>query len=197
MLRRRSGLDAPPRGADDPDARLLRWGWLAFFAWAAIGGAQLWRSLRAGEYALVGVALVAPLWAAWLLWLLWRGAVALRLAARQRTLGRWQGSYFEFDGRQIRVLFDEERIFVAATDVFDALGTEARGREPERVRLLAGRDGLVELEAQKLLAFTGGGLRAWLEPRTDPAAMRFARWFEGEVAAPRQRRHVQPTRAGG
>jgi len=190
-------MAVPLRGADDPDARLLRWGWLAFFAWTAIGGTQLWHSLRAGEDALVGVALVAPVWAAWLLWLLWRGAVALRLAARQRTLGRWQGSYFEFDGRQIRVLFQDEQIFIAAADVFDALGTDARGREPDRVRLLAGRDGLVELEAQRLLAFTGGGLRAWMERRTDPAAMRFRRWFESEVAAPRQRRRDQPPPAGG
>ena len=178
----------PPRRADDPDAGLLRWGWLAFFVWTAIGGAQLWHSLRAGEQALVGIALVAPVWAAWLLWLAWRGAVALRLAARQGALGRWQGSYFEFDGRQIRVVFEDERIFIAAADVFDALGTDARGREPERVRLLAGRDGLIELEAQGLLAFTDGGLRAWMERRTDPAAVRFARWFEGEVAAPRRRR---------
>jgi hypothetical protein len=54
---------------DDPDSRLLRWGWPAFAAWAPIGGARLWQAMRAGEEALIGVALTAPLGAAWLLWL--------------------------------------------------------------------------------------------------------------------------------
>jgi hypothetical protein len=187
----------PLRGFDDPDARLRRWGWLAFAAWTIIGGVPLWHALRAGEDALVGVALVAPLWAAWLLWLLWRAAVALRLAARQRALGRWHGSYFEFDGRQIRILFDDEQILVAAADVFDALGIEARGREPERVRLLAGRDGLIELRGEAPLYFTARGLQAWMERRSGEQALRWRRWFESEVVAPRRRRHDRPPRASG
>jgi hypothetical protein len=172
----------------EPDERLLRWGWLAFAAWTAIGVAQLWRLLRAGDEALVGVALAAPLWAAWLLWLLWRLGVGLRRAGRWRAFGRWHGRYFEFDGRQVRVVFDGERILVAAPDVFEALGIAAGAREPQRVRLLAGRDGLIGLPGQAPLFFTERGLRAWLQRRRAPAASRFGQWFEQQVAAPRRRR---------
>ena len=176
------------RGLDDPDARLLRWGWLAFAAWAPIGGAQLWQAMRAGDDALVGLALAVPAWAAWLLWLSWHVTSALRRTAVRRAYGRWHGSYHEFDGRQIRVVLDGSAIFVAAADVFDALGIERPRRQHERVRLLAGREGLVELHGGRLQAFTEAGLRAWMEKRTDATAVRFRRWFEKEVVGPRRRR---------
>jgi hypothetical protein len=172
----------------DPEARLRRWGWLAFAAWTAIGGWQLWQALRAGADALVGVALTAPLWAAWLLWLLWRASTALRGALARSAYGRWQGSYYEFDGRQIRVLVDDGEIYVVAADVFDALAIEPRGRAPERVRLLAGRDGLTRLPGEPLAVFTERGLRAWMERRRDAAAVKFGKWFEAQVVEPRRRR---------
>jgi hypothetical protein len=173
-----------------PDRRMLRWGWLAFAVWTVIGAAQLWHAMRAGEAAMIGVAVAAPLWAGWLLWLLWRAAAALHHAARQRAYGRWQGQYYEFDGRQIRIVFDGEAIFVAAADVFDAIGIGRRGRAPERVRQLAGRDGLMQWPGEKLLVFTERGLRAWFERRTDPVAVRFQKWFEGQVVGPRRRRDL-------
>jgi hypothetical protein len=175
------------RAFSDPDTRLLRWGWLAFATWTLIGGAQLIRALRAGEEAMVGVALAAPAWALWLLWLLWRGVAALREDARRRAYGRWQGSYFEFEGRQVRVAFDDDGIFVAAADVFDALAIDARGRAPERVRLLAGREGLIERAGIDGGVFTERGLRAWMERRRDARALRLLRWFEDTVAGPRRR----------
>jgi hypothetical protein len=178
----------PGRAHDDPDARLLRWGWLAFAAWTVFGGTWLWQALRAGEAALVGVALTAPLWAAWLLWLLWRGLAALRRALKRSAYGRWHGNYFEFDGRQIRIVFDDDEIFVTAVDVFDALGIEPRRRDPDRVRQLAGRDGLTESPGERMLAFTERGLRSWMERRADAVAVRFGRWFEAEVVEPRRRR---------
>jgi len=136
----------------------------------------------------VGVAIAAPAWATWLLWLLWRGSSALRHAAKRRAYGRWHGNYYEFDGRQIRIVFDGDEIFIAAADVFDAFGIEPRGREPDRVRLIAGRDGLTELPGDKLLHFTERGLRAWMERRTDVAAVGFRKWFERMVVAPQRKR---------
>lgn len=176
------------RHRDEPDARLTRWGWLAFAAWTVIGSLQLWQALRAGEAGLVGIALTAPLWSMWLLWLLWRGTVALRHAMRRSAYGRWNGNYYEFDGRQIRIDLEADAILIAATDVFDALGIEPRGREPARVRLLTGRDGLTARPGENLLFFTERGLRAWMERRTDAVAVRFGRWFEAEVAAPQRKR---------
>lgn len=182
-------------GFADPDRRLRRWGWLAFAAWTVIGGIPLWQGLRAGEEALVGVALSAPLWAAWTLWLCWRGASALKEAALHRALRRWHGNFYEFGGRQIRIVFDGDEILVAAADVFDALGIDRRGRAPDRVRLLAGRDGLVELANDRLLVFTERGLRAWLQRRTHPTAVKFGRWFEAEVVEPQRKRRARDAAA--
>ncbi len=177
----------------DPDARLLRWGWLAFAVWTPIGAVQLWQAWRAGEEALAGVALTAPLWAAWLLWLLWRAVAGVGQWAVHHASGRWHGNYFEFDGRQVRVVFDDDDVYVAAADVFAVLDTDARGRRPERVRLVAGGDGLIELTQPKLLAFTEAGLRAWMQRRSDKAATRFMTWLDDEVVAPyRVRRRALP-----
>ena len=177
---------------DEPDTRLTRWAWLAFAVWTVVGGMQLRQALRAGDAGLVGVALTAPLWAMWLLWLLWRGLAALRRAIKRRAYGRWHGNYYEFDGRQIRIVLDAQAILIAAADVFDALGIEPHAREPERVRLLAGRDGLTALTGETLLFFTERGLRAWMQRRTDTVAVRFGRWFEAEVASPLRRRRSLP-----
>jgi hypothetical protein len=168
----------------EPDDRLVRWGWLAFAAWTVIGCEQLWQSLRAGEDALVGTALVTPLWAAWVLWLLWRAAIAARRAAKRRALGRWHGRYYKFDGRQIRVVFAGEQVFVAAADVFDALDIDTPAREPRRVRLLARPQGLTRLPDEARVFFTECGLWAWMERRTDAMAVRFANWLKAEVIAP-------------
>jgi len=172
----------------DPDARLLCWGWLAFAAWTPIGAVQLWQAWRAGEEALAGVALTAPLWAAWLLWLLWRAAGVARQWAVHRAWGRWHGNYFEFDGRQVRVVFDDDDVYVAAADVFAVLGTDARGRTLQRARLAAGGDGRVELQQSGLLVFSEAGLRAWMQRRTDKTALRFMAWLSNEVVAPHRAR---------
>jgi hypothetical protein len=176
---------------DDPDARLLRRGWIAFAVWTPLGGQQLWQALRTGEDALVGVALSAPLWAAWLPWLQWRGTAVLRHWFARCAFGRWHGNYFEFDGWQIRIDFDGDEIFVAAADVFDALGIEVRGRECERHRLIAGGDGLKVLPGDNLRAFTERGLQAWMERRTDAVAVRFGKWYERTVVDPRRKRSVR------
>jgi len=163
---------------------MLRWGWRAFIVWTVIGGYLLASSLMAGAEALAGVAFVAPLWAAWLLWLLWRASVYARHWAARHAYGEWHGNYFEFDGRQVRVVFEDDEIYVAAFDVFDALGTDRRGRAPERVRLITGRDGLIEIPDRKLLVFTERGLRAWMARRTDTNATKFMAWLDNDVTAP-------------
>ncbi len=89
---------APKTLNADPDARLLRWGWLAFAVWTVIGGALLVRSVMTGGEAMTGVAFVSPLWAGWLLWLLWRAAAFGRHWAVHQAYGEWHGNYFEFAG---------------------------------------------------------------------------------------------------
>jgi hypothetical protein len=177
----------------DPDERTVRWGWVLWFAWLAVGGALLLGDYRGGVLG-VGAVLAAPFWALWLLWAVYRGG---------RRLVQWlqlsgdrdrDGQYFEFDGQPIRIRFDGEDIWFGARDVFDVLGTPAQARDPERVRQIVGRDGLRAAPDGGALSFSEKGLAAWLERRTDRTAAQFTRWIELQVVRPyRRRRELDAT----
>jgi hypothetical protein len=171
------------RNDSDPDESLLRGAWLLWAAGAIVLLGAAWLGLAAQT-----LPLMALLAAALLLWPLYRALRALWHWTRWRAHAKWHGRHFEFDGRQIRVLFDDDRVLVVAADVFDALGIDAAGRGAERVRRIAGRDGLVTHPDAGELVFTERGLSAWMERRTARDADRFARWFEAEVLAPHRRR---------
>lgn len=173
--------------APDPGPKVLRWGWFLWATWAIVGTGLLGEN-RAGSGVALGLVLSAPFWALWAFWPLYRGwALWVRWAPHSRWRD-WHGSYYEFDGRQIRVLFDDDALWFAAEDVFDALRIEGRQRDPERGRLVAGRDGLAQRPDSGLLVFSEAGLRAWLERRTDADALKFRRWVEAQVIEPYRRR---------
>ncbi|MGE5337710.1 MAG: hypothetical protein ACM3PU_07770 [Gemmatimonadota bacterium] len=179
-----------PSLAEDPDERLLRWGWLAWAIGALLLAGAWWGGGALDRASMLAWTLAVPGIALWLLWPIWRGAHAYWHWVRARPLAQWHGSYFEFRGRQVRVLFDGDDIHVIASDVFDVLELFGRARDPERVRQIAGRDGLALMPGTSLLAFTERGLAAWMERRTDPVAAEFKRWFETQVALPYRRRNA-------
>lgn len=183
----------------DPDERVVRWGWVLWFTWLAVGGALLLGDYRGGVLGM-GAILAAPFWALWALWALYRAGRVLLRWLRHSGSREWSGNYYEFDGRQVRILFDGDEIWFAARDVFDVLGTPPGARDPGRVRLLVGRDGLRAAPASGILSFTEKGLAAWLDRRTDRTANLFARWVDLQVVRPYRRRrelaqnHDQPPR---
>ena len=173
--------------AIDPGPTVLRWGWLLWFGWTVIGTGLLSEDLRSGNFVFAAV-LAAPFWVLWALWPAYRlWAVGTRRFARSRWRIR-QGEHFEFDGHPVRVVFDGDSIWFAADDVFDALRLQGRLRDPERGRLVAGRDGLALLPGSGLLAFSEAGLRAWLDRRTDADALKFTRWVDHQVVEPYRKR---------
>ena len=176
-----------PLLAIDPGAGVLRWGWFLWVAWAVIGTGLLSEDLRAGRFDVAAI-LAAPFWVVWLLWPTYRlwAAWARRFQHSRGALR--QGEHYEFDGQPVRVVFDDDAIFFAADDVFDALGLKGRQRDPERGRLSAGRDGLRNLPGSKVLMFSEAGLHAWLERRQDADAVKFARWVDLQVITPYRRR---------
>lgn len=184
----RASTDDNRHLTEDPDDRINRWGWFLWFIWLVVGGVLTVRVLREGGLANIVVVLLAPFWGAWLLWLVVRGARWFRGWVGASTWGEWNGSYFEYDGCQMRVLFDGDTIYIAATDVFDACGIGSRGRDIERARLIAGRDGVVPAPDTNLMCFTERGFRAWMERRTDLTSGKFLWWFERQVVKPYRRR---------
>ena len=126
----------------DPDERIVRWGWMIWLAWGVIGGALFLTDVKAGLGAL-SLVLVAPFWGLWLLWPVYRAARRWWHWQSEGAWAEWNGTYYEFDGRQIRILMQGDSIWIVADDVFDALELHGRQRNPARVRQIAGRDGLV------------------------------------------------------
>jgi hypothetical protein len=179
----------------DPDERIIRWGWVLWLAWLAVGGALLLGDYRGGVLGL-GAVLAAPFWALWFSWALYRGVRVLSRWIGQAGIRQWRGRYYEYDGRQIRIRFNDDDVWFAAEDVFDALGTASGARDPERVRVIVGRDGLKVSPGSRLLCFSEKGLAAWLDRRTELGASKFARWVELQVLAPyRRRRELDATRS--
>ena len=179
--------------SQDPDERVLRWGWVFWFSWLAVGGALLLGDIRGGVPGL-GAVLAAPFWGLWALWALYRGARLVLRWLRHSGWQEWSGQYYEFDGRQIRIVFDGDDIWFAAADVFEVLETAREARDPERVRQIVGRDGLRPAPGTDLLSFSEKGLAAWFDRRTDRTASLFARWIETQVVQPyRRRRELEAT----
>lgn len=173
-----------PRLTADPDAQLVRWGWIAWSAVTVFLAVRYFVSSRGAYAVLTSVQLVAL----WLLWPLYRGGRALWHWTLDARYAAWNGSYYEFDGLQMRVLFADDDVFIVAADVFDALHLRGHAIEPQRVRAAAGRDGLRKLDGRREIVFTERGLAAWLERRTDEKSVAFQRWVELQVLAPHRRR---------
>lgn len=179
--------------SQDPDERVVRWGWVLWIAWLAVGGALLLGDLRGGA-AGIGAVLAAPFWGVWALWALYRLARTIMRWLGHSGWREWSGQYYEFDGRQIRILFDDDDVWFSAADVFEALNTPRPARNAERVRHIVGRDGLRDAPGSDLLSFSEKGLAAWLDRRTDRMSSLFARWVEAQVVQPyRRRRELEVT----
>jgi hypothetical protein len=173
-----------PRLDHDPDARGVRFGWLLFVGAAVLLGSIAWMGVLPEHTPFLAAALgVALVWPAW------RLARWLRYALRDDTFAAWRGAYYEFDGRQIRILFDEEgQLWLAADDILDGFGLTGHARDRERLRLVAGRDGVRAAPGTRLQCFTERGLRAWLERRSERRAGQFVHWLDTQVLAPHRRK---------
>jgi hypothetical protein len=184
-----------PRLGDDPDARTRRWIWLlwAAFTLALVGGwlaAPIHQSADALPWLLK-----APLITLDLMWPLWQGARLVLHRMREAPLAPWQGRYYEFENFQVRVLVDEEdRLLIVASDVLDALRIKGRGRQPERIRAITGRDGLRAVPGIGEPVFTEQGMQAWLERNSRRDVARFALWLRTQVSEPHRRMLERGTR---
>jgi hypothetical protein len=184
-----------PHLGGDPDARARRGIWLIWTGLALVLVlAWVVGPIRASRDAVPWL-VKAPLIALVLMWPLWQGARLLRHAMRAAPLATWHGRYYEFDNVQIRVLVDEDdRLLIVASDVLDALSIQGRGRDVERIRAVAGRDGLRTVPGMREPVFTENGLQAWLERNSRRDVARFALWLRTQVSEPHRRMLERGTR---
>jgi len=166
---------------------VLRWGWVLWLSWLLVGGALLLGDYRGGVLG-IGAILAAPFWVLWLLWVLYRGMGTVLRWHTAATWGAAPGASYEFDAQPIRIGQHGDELWFAADDVFDALRIPTEARNTERVRQIAGRDGLQPAPGSGVLSFSEKGLAAWLDRRTERQAAQFTRWVNQQVIAPYRRR---------
>ncbi|MES2316465.1 MAG: hypothetical protein V4631_03140 [Pseudomonadota bacterium] len=113
---------------------------------------------------------------------------AIRRKAISDVLEPWNGRYYAYDNRQVRLYLIEGVIWVPVRDVASLLLPQP---EPRELRILAGDYG--PIPGQKLQGYTEAGLLRLLSTRCGnrggaPALVRFKNWLEKE-AFPNLRRH--------
>jgi hypothetical protein len=181
--------------AQDPDQRWRRSIWLIWAGTTVVlVGAWLAAPVRDRADAIPWL-MKAPLIGLYLLWPLWRAAGLIVSRLRDSPLAPWQGSYYEFDNAQIRVLVDDgDRLLIAASDVLDALHIKGRDRQPDRIRAIVGPEGLVFLPGTRQPFFTESGLQQWLGRSSRRDVARFTHWLRTQVCEPHRRRQERGTR---
>lgn len=150
-----------------------------------IGGGYGWlvhRALASGRSPM-GVLALAPIVAFLLVPALIQFVLlGLRWMA-DRPLVPWQGRYYAFDDRQVRIVESRGRLWFATADVHTAL--DLRHREG----VLAALDATDRTEDPEIGdALSNEGLQRLLAGSTDRRILRFLRWAELDVRRPWQKK---------
>ncbi|MCX9155030.1 hypothetical protein OPU71_02695 [Niveibacterium sp. 24ML] len=112
--------------------------------------------------------------------------------ARKRHLKPWDGRWYEFDGRQIRIFEQADHSWICAEDVFAVFGEVSDKVTHERYRTRFGALGYREPAGESLVCFSEAALRRYLSLRSDDTARRFARWLGQTLFAHEKRRREAP-----
>ena len=89
----------------------------------------------------------------------------------------WNGRYFAHDGTQVRVYWDEERLWIVATDVFEQLGIEADAVERGKIAIRL-KGGLERISGGADDGFSEQGVLEFLGRRREPEAHKLRLWIE-------------------
>ena len=185
-----------PHLAYDPDERMRRWIWLIWAGSAVVLVFGWFAAPIRVSTDVIPWLVKAPLIGLCVMWPLWRGGKLILSHMLEAPLAPWQGRYYAFDNFQIRVLVDEEdRLLIVASDVLDALRIKGRDRQPDRIRAIAGRDGLRTVPEIEESVFTETGLQEWLKRSSRSDVLRFAHWLRTQVSEPHRRLLERGTRS--
>jgi len=105
----------------------------------------------------------------------------IKRRAEEDATGDWNGRYFEYEGRQVRIYWDRESIWIVADDVFVHLGErpDAVARKKTQIRL--GADHFAKIPDVHLDGFSEDGLLRYLGKNQRSEFHRLKLWFEREV----------------
>lgn len=126
---------------------------------------------------LMSVPLIAWVLARWIL----MGASRFKEHAEEAAIGDWNGRYYAFDGRQVRLHWDAATIWVDVEDLMRVVGRQADQATLGRIRLRIGEADCRVPVGLDRLCFTDRGAVAYLEGLSDMAAQKVNRWLTREV----------------
>lgn len=145
------------------------------------------------HFVLIGVAVINIVYGVWfisvplLAWVLARwvimGVAALKDSAAARAIGDWNGRYFAYDDRQIRIYWDDRSTWVVAEDVFRAIDRLPDEKTRQRIAVRLGAASFCTPESIGKACFSRQGVRDYLAGLDGEGPMRLGRWFEREVFA--------------
>jgi prophage antirepressor-like protein len=108
------------------------------------------------------------------------------------ALQEWQGGYYAFDGRQVRVVDVGRTPWVVDVDAFVSLGIERVARTRELLKRTFDVIEYAPIPGTQVWGFSEAGLRKYLANRQDVRARKFRLWAEREVYFPWYRRDERP-----
>jgi hypothetical protein len=98
------------------------------------------------------------------------------------ALHDWNGRYFAFDDRQVRIHWDDRNIWVVADDVFSLLAMDPDATERRKIAIRLGVRKLLQPPGLKDECFSEEGLAKFLASlRRRNDAARIQAWFERQV----------------
>jgi hypothetical protein len=107
----------------------------------------------------------------------------------ERALGQWQGNYYSWNDRQIRVMERRNAVWVVSEDVLRAAGVKP---DAAMFKMLeSGRPGYGAIPGTDYMGFSEKGVLEFLRERQrdNPEIIKLVLWFERDVFFPiRQKR---------
>jgi hypothetical protein len=134
------------------------------------GALVVWKG---GVFGLIAVPAFAWVASRWIVLLVgW-----IKSRAERDATNEWHGRYFAHDGIQMRVYWDEQRLWIVADDVFLQLGIGADAVERGKIAIHSG-GGLAQIPGCGHDGFSETGVLHFLGKRREPTAHKLKLWIE-------------------
>lgn len=125
----------------------------------------------------LSVPLVAWVAARWIV----LGLSALKHRAHVRAVGEWNGRYYAFDDRQVRVYWDAAQGWIHAGDLLKTVGRQLEGSALQRIRLRLGEADFRVPEGLDEPCFSETGAVNYLRGVSGDRAWQVRNWLERAV----------------
>ena len=97
------------------------------------------------------------------------------------AVSEWNGRYFAYYEHQVRIFWDENRIWINSADVFLILGLSPDGISRKALAAHLGRDGYGSPSKTAGECFSETGIATYLRRFNDVKTVQFRHWLERDV----------------